>query len=39
MMKKFCGAKDGKFYFEACRSKIEQCYKGTNEKSNDKENN
>ena len=39
MMKKFCGAKDGKFYFEACRSKMDQCFKGMNEKSNNKENN
>ena len=39
MMKQFCGAKDGKFDFETCRSKMEQWCKGTNEKSNDKENN
>jgi len=39
MMKKLCDAKDGKFDFEACRSKMEQFCKKTNEKSNNKENN
>lgn len=39
MMKQFCDTKDGKFDFETCRSKMKHCCKGTNEKSNGKENN
>jgi hypothetical protein len=35
MMKKFCGAKDGKFNFEACRSKMEQFCKSTEKDLND----
>jgi hypothetical protein len=35
MMKKFCGGKDGKFDFEACRSKMEQFCKSMKKESND----
>ena len=39
MIKQFCETKDGKFDFEACMSKMAQCCKDMNEKSNEKVNN
>ncbi len=39
MMKQFCGDKDGKFNFEAFRSKIAEYCKGANKKADGKENN
>ena len=31
MMKQFCNEKTGKFDFEACRSKMSDCFEGSNE--------